>query len=126
MIWASKLDYQLNKNIELQLISKYVGEQFIDNTSSKDRQLDAYLVHHGRAIWNIESNLFKFAKLSVQVNNLLDENYINNAWIYRFKSDGYDPRPDDPYVTANSQGGYDMAGYFPQAKNFLLALTLGF
>ena len=127
LIWASKLDYQLNKNIELQLISKYVGEQFIDNTSSEDRQLDAYLVHHGRAIWNIESNLFKFAKLSVQVNNLLDENYVNNAWIYRFKSDGYDPRPDDPYVTANSQGGYDMAGYFPQAKrNFLLALTLGF
>ena len=35
LIWASKLDYQLNKNIELQLISKYVGEQFIDNTSSK-------------------------------------------------------------------------------------------
>ena len=109
------------------MISKYVGDQYIDNTSSEDRQLEAYLVHHGRAIWNIETKLFKTAKLSIQVNNLLDENYVNNAWIYRFKSDGYDPRPDDPYVTANSQGGYDMAGYFPQAKrNFLVGLTLGF
>ena len=127
LIWASKLDYQLDKNMELQLISKYVGDQYIDNTSSEDRQLEAYLVHHGRAIWNIKSKLFKAAKLTLQVNNLLDESYVNNAWIYRFISDGYDPRPDDPYVTANSEGGYDMAGYFPQAKrNFLIGLTLGF
>ena len=127
LIWASKLDYQLDKNIELQLISKYVGDQYIDNTSSEDRQLEAYLVHHGRAIWNIKSKLFKAAKLTLQVNNLLDESYVNNAWIYRFISDSYDPRPDDHYVTANSEGGYDMAGYFPQAKrNFLIGLTLGF
>ena len=127
MIWSSQLDYQFKDNIEMQFISKYVDEQFIDNTSSDERKLDAYLVHHARLIWDIESDLFKAARLSLQVNNLLDEKYVNNAWVYRFKSDGYDPRPDDPYVTANSDGGYDMAGYFPQAKrNFLIGLTLGF
>jgi len=127
LIWASKLDYQLNDAIKVQLISKYVDEQYIDNTSSDDRKLKAYLLHHGRLIWDIPSGLFKETRLSLQVNNLLDKNYVNNAWVYRFKSDGYDPRPDDVYVTANSQGGYDMAGYFPQAKrNFLLGLTLGF
>ena len=127
MIWSSQLDYQFKDNIEMQFISKYVDEQFIDNTSSDERKLDAYLVHHARLIWDIESDLFKAARLSLQVNNLLDEKYVNNAWVYRFESDGYDPRPDDPYVTANSDGGYDMAGYFPQAKrNFLIGLTLGF
>jgi iron complex outermembrane receptor protein len=127
LIWASKFNYKFNDNMEIQLISKYVDEQYIDNTSSDDRKLDAYLVHHGRFIWDISSTLFKKARLSVQVNNLLDENYVNNAWIYRFKSDGYDPRPDDAFVSSNSEGGYDMAGYFPQAKrNFLLGLTLGF
>ena len=127
MIWASQLDYQFKDNIELQFISKYVDEQFIDNTSSDERKLDAYLVHHARLIWDIESELFKSARLSLQVNNLFDEKYVNNAWVYRFKSDGYDPRPDDPYVTANSDGGYDMAGYFPQAKrNLLIGLSLGF
>lgn len=127
MIWASQLDYQFKDNLEVQFISKYVDEQFIDNTSSDERKLDAYLVHHARLIWDIESELFKSARLSLQVNNLLDEKYVNNAWVYRFKSDGYDPRPDDPYVTANSEGGYDMAGYFPQAKrNFLIGLSLGF
>ena len=127
MIWASQLDYKFKDNLELQFISKYVDEQFIDNTSSDERKLEAYLVHQTRLIWDIESELFKSARLSLQVNNLLDEKYVNNAWVYRFKSDGYDPRPDDPYVTANSEGGYDMAGYFPQAKrNFLIGLSLGF
>ena len=127
MIWASQLDYQFKDNIELQFTSKYVDEQFIDNTSSDERKLDAYLVHNVRLIWDMESELFKLARLSLQVNNLFDEKYVNNAWVYRFKSDGYDPRPDDPYVTANSEGGYDMAGYFPQAKrNFLIGLSLGF
>ncbi|MBL6872692.1 MAG: TonB-dependent receptor [Flavobacteriales bacterium] len=127
LIWASKFNYQFNDRMGIQLISKYVDEQYIDNTSSQDRKLDAYLVHHGRFIWNINSSFFKKARLSLQVNNLLDENYVNNAWIYRFKSDGYDPRPDDAFVSANSEGGYDMVGYFPQAKrNFLLGLTLGF
>ena len=126
IIWASQLDYQFKDNLEVQFISKYVDEQFIDNTSSDDRKLDAYLVHHARIIWDIESKLFKMARLSFQINNLLDEKYVNNAWVYRFKSNVYDPRPDDPYVTANSEGYYDMAGYFPQAKrNFLVGLTLG-
>ena len=127
LIWASKLDYKLKENVELHLISKYVGEQYIDNTSSDERQLDAYLVHHSRIIWNIKSHIFKTIKLCLQVNNILDKNYVNNAWIYRFISDGYDPRPDDPYVNSNKDGSYDMAGYFPQAKrNFLFAITLGF
>lgn len=127
LIWASRFDYKLNNNTKLQFISKYVGEQYIDNTSSKDRMLDEYLTHTVRATWNMKSNLFDVVKWTFQVNNLLDLNYANNAWVYRFVSEGYDPRPDDPYVNLNSEGSYDMAGYFPQAKrNFLLALTLGF
>ena len=64
MIWASQLDYQFKDNIELQFISKYVDEQFIDNTSSAERKLDSYLIHHARLIWDIESELFKSARLS--------------------------------------------------------------
>ena len=110
-----------------QFISKYVGDQYIDNTSSADRMLDAYLVHSGRFSWNINSKLFSSAKLTFQVNNLLDEKYANNAWVYRFISDGWDPTGSDPYVNANSEGSYDMAGYFPQAgRNCLLGLTFGF
>ena len=127
LIWANKLNYQICDNIEAQLISKFVGEQFIDNTSSTDRMLDEYLVHNARLVWNMDCKLFKTAKLIFQVNNLLEEKYANNAWVYRFISDGWDPTGSDPYVTANSESGYDMAAYFPQAgRNYLLGLTLGF
>ena len=127
LIWASRFNYKFNKSTNTQFISKYVGEQFIDNTSSDDRKLDDYLTHTIRITHDMDSKLFETVKWTFQVNNLLDLNYTNNAWIYRFVSEGYDPRPDDPYVNLNSEGSYDMAGYFPQAKrNFLLGLTLGF
>lgn len=127
LIWASTFSYELNDHLNAQFISKYVGDQYIDNTSSQERMLEAYLVHNARLSVNINSKVFKTAKITFQANNLLEEKYSNNAWIYRFISDGYDPRPDDPYVNANSEGGYDMAGYFPQAgRNYLLGISLGF
>lgn len=127
LIWASTFSYQLNDHLNAQFISKYVGGQYIDNTSSQERMLEAYLVHNARFSVNINSKVFKTTKITFQANNLLEEKYSNNAWIYRFISDGYDPRPDDPYVNANSEGGYDMAGYFPQAgRNYLLGISLGF
>ena len=126
LIWASTFNYKLRDNFKVQLISKYVGDQYIDNTSSIDRMLEAYIVHTGRFSWDINSNLFSSAKLTFQVNNLLDEKYANNAWVYRFISDGWDPTGTDPYVNANNEGGYDMAGYFPQAgRNFLIGISLG-
>ena len=67
MIWASQLDYQFKDNIELQFTSKYVDEQFIDNTSSDERKLDAYLVHNARLIWDMESELFKLASLAFKL-----------------------------------------------------------
>ena len=43
------------------------------------------------------------------------------------EADGWNPRESDPYVNADSERGYNMAGYFPQAtRNYLLGITLGF
>ena len=116
LIWASTFSYKLFDNLSAQFISKYVGDQYIDNTSSVDRMLNAYLVHNGRLSWNLNSRLFSSAKLTFQVNNLLDEKYANNAWVYRFISEGWNPTGSDPYVNTNSEGGYDMAGYFLLTK----------
>ncbi len=126
-IWASFLNYQLSNNISLDFISKYVGEQFIDNTSSEDRMLDDYLVNHLRISYEWKNDLFKTAKITLQVNNLLNNEYVSNAWIYRFISEDWDPRASDPYINKDSERGYNMAGYFPQAtRSYLLAVTLGF
>ncbi len=89
--------------------------------------LDDYLVNNLRVTYLWNSKIFKTAKLTLQVNNLLNNEYVSNAWVYRFISDGWDPRESDPYVNADSERGYNMAGYFPQAtRNYLLGITLGF
>ena len=127
IIWASQLTYNFEDNLSLDFITKYVGEQFIDNSSSSDRKLDDYLVNNLRVTYDLKSKIFNYARISLQINNLFDEEYVSNAWIYRFVSDGYDPSEDDHYVTQGSDGGYNMAGYFPEAtRNYLVGLTLGF
>ena len=127
IIWASQLTYNFEDNFSLDFITKYVGEQFIDNSSSNDRKLDDYLVNNLRVTYDLKSKIFNYARVSLQINNLFDEEYVSNAWIYRFVSDGYDPSEDDHYVTQGSDGGYNMAGYFPEAtRNYLVGLTLGF
>ena len=127
IIWTSQLNYQVDKNTNVDFISKYVGKQFIDNTSSENRMLNDYLVNHLRVTYAWESKIFKTAKASLQVNNLLNNEYVNNAWVYRFISDDWDPSGADHYVNADSERGYNMAGYYPQAtRNYLLGLTLGF
>jgi len=125
--WASILNYKLNTKTEIDFISKYVGEQFIDNTSSKNRMLNDYLVNNMRISYTWDSKIFKTTKIIFQVNNLMNNEYVSNAWIYRFISDSWDPRDSDPYVNTDSERGYNMAGYFPEAtRNYLLGITLGF
>jgi iron complex outermembrane receptor protein len=127
VIWSSQFTYNHNNNLSTNFISKYVGEQFIDNTSSQDRKLDDYLVSSLRITYNFNSKIFQYAKLSVQINNLFDSEYVSNAWLYRFISEGYDSRDNDHYVTKDSDTRYNMAGYFPEAtRNYLVGLTLGF
>ena len=113
--------------MDVDFISKYVGEQFIDNTSSDDRKLNDYLINNLRLTYNIKNSWFDIAKLSLQINNLLDNEYVSKAWIYRFISDNWDPRESDIYVNTDSERGYNQSAYFPEAtRNYLIGLTLGF
>jgi len=127
LTWAANINYKYNKNTDFLLNTKYVGDQYIDNTSSEKRMLDSYLVSNFQIDYHIKSSIFTKAKISFLVNNLFDIEYINNAWIYRYISDSSDPREYDDYTTQGDGNIYDMAGYFPQAtRNYLLGLTLGF
>ena len=127
LIWAAQANYKFSDDISLLFNSKYVGEQFIDNTSSDERKLDDYLISNLQIDYVFNSFLFKNAKISFLINNLFDVEYVSNAWVYRYISNSYDPRSSDAYTTLASDGIYDMAGYFPQAKrNYLLGITLEF
>tara|TARA_E500000331_G_scaffold351944_1_gene399575 strand:+ start:14275 stop:16455 length:2181 start_codon:yes stop_codon:yes gene_type:complete len=127
VIWASQFNLKLSEKMNVEFISKYVGEQFIDNTSSDDRKLDDYLTNNLRLSYDIKNNWLDVAKLTLQVNNILNNEYVSNAWVYRFIYDGEDPRESNAYVNADSERGYNEAAYFPEAtRNYLVGLTVGF
>jgi iron complex outermembrane receptor protein len=84
------------KGFNMTLISKFVGRQYIDNTESNERQLDPYFVNNLLIKYAINPRFCKEIGFSLMINNLLNEQYESNAWVYRYsyesslqKLDGY-------------------------------------
>jgi iron complex outermembrane receptor protein len=97
---GSRITYEIIDNLKIILQSKYVGRQYIDNTSSEDRILDPYFVNDLIVRYNFKTKLVQEIGLSLQVNNLFNAEYESNAWIYRYYLGGEE---------------YFSDGYFPQA-----------
>ena len=99
------------KNLALTFNSKYVGKQYIDNTSSNARCLDAWFVNDLMVNYSLTTDFIKKIDVNLSVNNIFSEMYESNAWIYRYYYDGVE---------------YSEDGYFPQAPaHFLIGLTVG-
>jgi len=126
IIAKSQLSYDLG-NLQASWIIKHIGNQYIDNSQSLDRMLEKYTINNILFSYDIKIRDIKSAKITLLVNNILNKEYINRAWIYRFSSEGWDPtsgEDSDPYINKDSNG-YNMIGYFPQAtRNYLMGLTL--
>ncbi len=112
IIAASVIDYYPFKNFHFSLNTKYVGKQYIDNSQDPERMLNAYLVQNISFVYTIISKLFKELTCQLVVNNLFDEKYETNAWVYKYNEGG-------------SQ--HVMDGYFPQAGiNYMFKIGLKF
>jgi len=74
---------------DLTLVTKYVGEQYLDNSSSDARKLDAYLVNDLRLNASLEK-LFGIPQVDVNltIRNIFNELYENNGWSYSFVEGG--------------------------------------
>ncbi len=76
--------------------SHFVGRQYIDNTSARDRSIDPYFVNSLQVGYTFMPRFMKEIRVDVTVNNLFNEQYETNAWVYsaivdgkRYKEDGY-------------------------------------
>jgi iron complex outermembrane receptor protein len=111
-ILSSNISVTPLENLKLSLFSKYVGRQYIDNTSNMQRSLDPYFVNNIRINYTIETSFIKQIDFMLTLNNIFNEKYETNAWVYRYYSDDVE---------------YEMNGYFPQAEfNFMLGVNLKF
>lgn len=116
--------YELIRNsksqFEVECSGRYVGKQYVDNTSNEASSLSSYVVSDLGLRWTFFTPPFRELSLGLSVFNLLDEQYESNGWIYRFRSEGYDPRPDDAYSGLESGSTFHQKGYFPQAGRHLM------
>ena len=111
VIAASRIMWTPAENLEIDLISKYVGDQYLDNTQNEDRKIEAYTTTDFRIAYRVENLLFKEIEVSLLVNNIFDALYSSNGYTYSYIA--------GTPVTENF--------YYPQAGiNFLAGLNLRF
>jgi len=72
------------KNGAISLISKYVGRQYLDNTSQKSRSLDPYFLQDVRFSYLIENKIFKATNIIVQLNNVFNKKYEANGYTFSY------------------------------------------
>ena len=104
------LSYEPVNNLFLTLVGKYVGSQYLDNTSNQNRKIDAFLVSNFKIDYTIENVFFKEVVLGLSINNLFNQLYSNNGYTWGYYAGG-------SFVQENF--------YYPQAGiNVLGRLTL--
>ncbi len=112
VIFSNSITFQAFTDFNISLISKYVGKQYIDNSSNNDRALDPYFINNLRLNYSVETKLFNKISFHLMINNLLDEEYETWAWVYR-------------YIYDEQENAID--GYFPQAgRNYMAGISIEF
>ena len=89
-------------NFEATLSSQYVGQQYLDNTGSKQRSLPSYHVASLRLGYDIPIRFAKRWNVSLQVNNLFNAKYSSGGWAsYSFDKHG----TEESYIGVYPQAG---------------------
>jgi len=120
IIAGNRLTFMPVKNLQLSLLSKFVGEQFMGNIDSEKSKLDSYFINDLNVSYEIKTDkIFKSIMISGLVNNIFDLKYESNGYFYTYDEED-DSNP--PVITT-----VEEVGYYPQAgTNFLVGLTLKF
>ena len=118
-IAGNSIDYSPTQNLQIALLSKYVGEQYLGNIDSQTSKLDAYFLNDFSVNYTITNLSFaKSLVLQGLVNNIFDVKYISNGYFYTY---------DDDFSTPGTVTTIEGAGFYPQAGiNFLVGATLTF
>jgi iron complex outermembrane recepter protein len=96
-------------NAEVSLIGKYVGRQYLDNTSQTSRSLNPYYVQDVRLSYQLQNKFSKNINIILQLNNVLNKKYEANGYTFSYIDGGL--------VTENY--------YFPMATfNWMLGLNI--
>jgi iron complex outermembrane receptor protein len=109
---GSNFGWKVSNALTVNFQSTYVSRQYLDNTSNTDRSLNAYFVSNLKFDYNVAQKLAKKWSFFASINNLFNEKYESNGWVYSYYSEGSRKKED---------------GYFPQAGiSYLLGMSIEF
>ncbi|MDR0540701.1 MAG: TonB-dependent receptor [Dysgonamonadaceae bacterium] len=105
------------KDFAIGLQSNCAGKQYMDNSGSESRKIDAYFVNNLRCAYTFHPKGLKSLKLACSINNLLNEKYESNGYVWYTWYEG---------SGADRTRRNDLR-YFPQAgRHILMHLTASF
>lgn len=107
IISSAEINYTLKKNLRLTVNTKYVGKQYLDNTTNDNSKLNAYFLTNFSSNYSIPLKGIKSLELKLMLNNLFGEKYSANGYTYS----GYDSEKRNDYNFYYPQAGMNwMAG----------------
>ncbi|TFV95578.1 TonB-dependent receptor [Algoriphagus kandeliae] len=116
VVGSAIIEFKPTKNLSLNWLSKYVGRQFLDNTSNENRALDAFFTNDLRISYSAQPKFFKSLEVNLLINNIFNELYEPNGYTFSYFIPGDTGRE---LITENY--------YYPQAgTNFLLGVSMRF
>ncbi|MBZ9788382.1 TonB-dependent receptor [Psychroflexus sp. CAK57W] len=118
IIAANQLIFHPSEAFQVNLISKYVGEQYMGNIDSEVSLLDSFFTNDINIVYEWKNPpLFKSVMFSGLINNVFDVKYESNGYFYFF----------DMQNQAGQTETIEGAGFYPQAGiNFLAGVTFKF
>ena len=104
------LTFKPLKNLSIDWITKYVGRQYLDNTSNDNRSINPFSFSNLTLSYKIENKFFEEITFGFLVNNIFNAWYSNNGYTYSYLYDGQT-------TTENF--------YYPQAgRNFMFRILM--
>lgn len=119
IVAANAVVFEPIKNLQISLLSKFVGEQFMSNTEAAASKLEDYFTNDINLVYTIQpKSIFESITFTGLVNNVFDEKFVSNGYYFTF---------DDDYTTPGVIATQEGAGFYPQAGiNFLAGVTMTF
>ena len=117
LISSLNVSYTPKQNLNINLLYKYVGEQFLSNTESSVSKLDSYMTTDINIIYKFESpKYFSEVIITAMINNIFNKKYVANGYYYTY---------DDTWSVPGAVSTIEGTGYYPQAiRNFLFGVVL--